>query len=424
MSGEDGTTTANADRNRLERLYAMVDQIDLCLELSKKVFHLGRPHFSDSGLTASLAASAEGRPLFMFNRKFFDGLGPCELAFVLLHEATHWAFLHHLRRQERLPAIWNVACDLVANQFLLHCVGFSKVSDSGFRKFLRSAITFEAVRLCLPRKWPYLTAEEVYELLEKDFQDVLKTAPGLVACDEHVWSLVDVEGTPQAEQNEELTAQVQAVFREGTPAWGDLSLGELRAIGEAVEPAGVNWDAILANRIASCITLAFEQRWAPPNRKTAWLYPQVLLPSDQELEKVQSSILLAIDASGSISDDVLTRLLGLARSVPRDRVELAAISFDQTAYPLDIWAKDPQVLGGGGTSFEAVELFATQLTRYPDLIVTLTDGHAPRPTVRHPDRWFWLLTERGTSEKVEGIGCWCRINEIASDNPDDTAIPS
>ena len=61
--------------------------------------------------------------------------------------------------------------------------------------------------------------------------------------------------------------------------------------------------------------------------------------------------------------------------------------------------------------------------RYPDLIVVLTDGHAPRPTVRHPDRWFWLLTERGTSEKVEGIGCWCCINEIASDTPDDTAIP-
>jgi predicted metal-dependent peptidase len=104
-------------------------------------------------------------------------------------------------------------------------------------------------------------------------------------------------------------------------------------------------------------------------------------------------------------------------------VKLTAISFDRTAYPLDIREKVPQILGGGGTSFDVIELFATQLARYPDLIVVLTDGHAPRPTVLHPDRWFWLLTERGTSERVDGIGCWCRINEIASDNPDEMAIP-
>jgi hypothetical protein len=174
------TKVDRSDRGRLDRFYGMLDQFDLCGELSKRVFQLGRPHFSDSGSTASLAVSAEGKPLFRFNRTFFDSLGPCELGFVLLH---------HLRRKDRLLAIWNIACDLVVNYFLLHHVGFGKMTDPRFRKFLRSAITFESLSVSSPRRRPHLTAEEVYELLNKDFQRVLKAAPDVVACDEHAWAL-------------------------------------------------------------------------------------------------------------------------------------------------------------------------------------------------------------------------------------------
>jgi predicted metal-dependent peptidase len=416
-------TIEPTDQARLDRFYQVLDQFDLCGELAKRVFHLGQPCFADAGSTASLVVSAEGKPLFLFNRRFFDSLGPHALAFVLLHEAAHWAFLHHLRRQERLPTVWNIAADLVVNQFLLRCVGFGKIADPDFLRFLDTAVLFENLNLCAPTQSARLTAEEAYDLLNKNLKHALGSAPRLAACDEHAWSLEEAEGSSQVEQIEELITQIQETFREFVPSWGDHALGDMRTIGGVVEPTRLNWDLVLSNRIASCIMLAFEQRWAPPNRKIAWLYPEVLLPSDQEIEKAQSYVLLAIDASGSISNTVLTRLLGLARGIPPDRVELAAISFDTTSYSLDIWAKDPQIRGGGGTSFDAIESFATKLPRYPDLIVVLTDGHAPRPTVRHPDLWFWLLTERGTPEKVEGIGCWCRISEIASDNPDDTAIP-
>jgi predicted metal-dependent peptidase len=189
----------------------------------------------------------------------------------------------------------------------------------------------------------------------------------------------------------------------------------MRAVGKVVEPIHMDWDLVLLNRIASILTLAFEQRWAPPNRKTAWLYPEVLLPSDREIEKVQSSILLAIDASGSITEAVLTRLLGLARSIPQDRVDIKSISFDTDAYPFEIWGMEPEILGGGGTSFDAIEAFAAKLSHYPDLIVVLTDGFAPRPNVQHPDRWFWLITQGGSSQNIQGIGGWCLIRDPMTD---------
>ena len=411
------------DEGRLTRFYRELDRFDLCGELAKRVFHLGQPCFVDTGSTASLVVSPEGRPLFLFNRRFFDRLEPHALAFVLLHEAAHWAFHHHLRRQERLPMVWNIAADLVVNQFLLRCVGFDKIGDPDFLKFLGTAILFENMNLCAPSQFARLTAEEAYDLLNKDLKHVLGSTRRLTACDEHAWSLEETEGSSQAGQIEGLITQIQEAFRECVPSWGNQALGDMRTVGGAVEPARLNWDLVLSNRIASCIMLAFEQRWAPPNRKIAWLYPEVLLPSDQEIEKSRSSVLLAIDASGSISNTVLTRLLGLARSIPPDRVELAAISFDTTTYSLDIWAKAPQIRGGGGTSFGAIESFATRLPRYPDLIVVLTDGYASRPTVRHPARWFWLVTPRGTSRNIRGIGAWQVIRELGTGDVCPSSIP-
>ena len=406
------------DQGRLDRFYQVLDQFDLCGELAKRVFYLGQPCFADTGTTASLVVSPEGKPLFLFNRRFFDGLGTHALAFVLLHEAAHWAFQHHLRRQERLPPVWNIAADLVVNEFLLRCVGFDKIRDPDFLKFLGTAVLFENLNICAPRLFSCLTAEKAYDLLNKNLKMVLETGTHLTACDEHAWSLEDAEGNSLAGQIKELVSQIQDSFYECIPSWGNHALGEMRLVAEITEPAPLNWDLVLSNRITSIVTLAYEQRWAPPNRRVAWLYPEVLLPAEHEIEKVQSSALLAIDASGSISGTVLTRLLGLARSIPQDRVEMKAISFDTISYAFDIWAKEPKILGGGGTSFGAIEVFASKLPRYPDLIIVLTDGFAHRPKVQHPDRWFWLITPNGSSQNIQGIGNWCRIQEVKTDDSD------
>jgi predicted metal-dependent peptidase len=405
------TPARPSDRQRIRRLYRAVDHAP-CPELAKQVYYLGRPRFAESCSTASLATIGDGQTLFLFNRDFFDALGPDALVFVLLHEALHYAFRHHLRRGRRMAAAWNVACDLVVNEFLIRRLGFADVADEGFREFLASAVTFENVRVAEADDRLHLTAEEVYERLKNDVTTSLMSATRANACDEHAWAQDDPEAPMPRELVEEFVDLVQGALRDCAAGWGDEPLGELRAIRDALQPARLNWDVILSRRIASCVKLAYEQRWAPPGRKIAWLFPSVLLPAEHEIEKLHASILLAIDASGSILHDVLDRLLRIARGVPPDRVELTAISFDTAAYGLDVWADPPQVRGGGGTSFDAIEQFAAARPRYPDLVVVLTDGYAPRPTVSHPDRWFWLITRQGTADQVQGIGRCCRIEEL------------
>lgn len=462
-------TFCQTDARRIERLYNAVERFEYSPELAKRVYHIGVPYFTDSISTASLTVTEKGKPVFSFNRTFFDGLGQTELVFVVLHEVLHFVFCHHLRCHDRLPALWNIATDIVVNAFLLQKIGFAEVSSRSFQKFLESAITFANLPI-MPTsdRLLSLTAEEVYDLLAENLQGILGKASNLKACDEHIWlgsgtdsgseqgkssdenlegieelsdsegggehipSEPDTDGGP--EQNEtldedlqtvkagseqsdlldELAEQAQRVFRDWLPGWGNTPSGELRAIGEIDKSSGIDWDYILSRRIASCIQPASEQRWAPPNRKIAWLYPDVLLPAEHQVEQCQTSVLMAIDSSGSITRSVLDRLLSVARSIPTDRVELTTISFDTRVYPVDIWQNVPAIRGGGGTSFKTIENFARQSSRYPDLIVVLTDGHARRPTVQRPERWFWLITEHGTTKHIKGIGRYCKINCINS----------
>lgn len=470
-------TSCQTDAQRTELLYAAVERFEYSSELSRRVYHLGTPRFTDSIPTASLTMTENGKPVFSFNRVFFDSLGQIALVFVLLHETLHFVFCHHLRCHDRLPALWNIATDLVTNAFLLQKVGFAKISSRSFQKFLESAITLANLPIApTSNQLLNLTAEEVYDLLAENLQGVLGKASSLNACDEHIWlesnaegdsgqckspdeNLEGVEnsedgssepdagsvseqdetldgdlqsgqeglsnlegggeedssgfsaeaGSEQSDPLDELAERAQRVFRDWLPGWGNAPSGELRAIGEIDKLSNVDWDYILSRRIASCIQLVLEERWAPPNRKIAWLYPDVLLPAEHQVEQCQTSVLMAIDSSGSITRSVLDRLLSVARSIPTDRVELTTISFDTWVYPVDIWQNVPAIRGGGGTSFKTIENFAQQSSRYPDLIVVLTDGLAPRPTVQHPQRWFWIITQCGTTRHIEGIGRYCIV---------------
>jgi predicted metal-dependent peptidase len=59
-------------------------------------------------------AAVDGTKLY-YNPDFIDRLADDELLFVLSHEAAHCANLHHTRRKDRDPELWNVAADYVIN---------------------------------------------------------------------------------------------------------------------------------------------------------------------------------------------------------------------------------------------------------------------------------------------------------------------
>jgi predicted metal-dependent peptidase len=425
---------AIAQAQRMDRLYRVVEASRIGGELIKRIYHLGSPNFCSICPTACIKLETAGRVVFTFNPEFFDQLDDDQLIFVLLHESLHFALGHPRRRQDRLPVLWNIATDLVVNQFLLDRVGFSKNRSPGWRMFLSTAVTFENLGWSGGPKTENMTAEEAYELLEANLPQVQAAGAKLQACDDHLWSEGD-GGSPEeadacgkngcqnkrdrlqndedpvADKFDDIEELLNQIFTYWMPGWSPHGSGEVRQV-LGVDPPEVDWERILVRRVQGAIQMGLEQRWAPPNRKIAWMFPSVLLPSDRELDRPVVSVLLALDASGSISPETLGRFMAIARTIPPGRAELATIVFDTVAYEADPTPPLRSVPGGGGTSFQCIEDHANGLSAYPGLIVVLTDGHAPRPSVRHPDRWFWLITEGGTRESIEGVGANCRIADV------------
>jgi predicted metal-dependent peptidase len=137
--------------------------------------------------------------------------------------------------------------------------------------------------------------------------------------------------------------------------------------------------------------------WSVPNRKAMAIYPDVIVPS-YEPESWNVRVLMAIDSSGSVSD----QFLGVARSVANQHLpgtRMRMISFDTQTYEVEPGSLS--LKGGGGTDAQAVERYIQkELPGYPDYIFIFTDGYTPQPELQHPARWIWLLPPFGSDSYI------------------------
>ena len=63
-------------------------------------------------------AATDGKHLF-YNTQFFNALSNKEIEFVIAHEILHCVFDHIIRREDRDPEIYNIACDYIVNNTLV-----------------------------------------------------------------------------------------------------------------------------------------------------------------------------------------------------------------------------------------------------------------------------------------------------------------
>ncbi len=94
--------------------------------------------------------ATDGKNIY-FYPEFVMGCTEEELQGVLVHEALHVVYEHPLRRGNRHPKVWNIACDYVINAYLywdLHL----QLPMGGL----------------LDHKYKGMTAEKVYQILVND----------------------------------------------------------------------------------------------------------------------------------------------------------------------------------------------------------------------------------------------------------------
>ena len=150
-----------------------------------------------------------------------------------------------------------------------------------------------------------------------------------------------------------------------------------RLVDDLIEPK-INWRDLLQQNIQSCITDDFT--WMRPNRKH--MYGGIFLPTLDKDDTID--IAIAIDMSGSISDDMAKDFLSEVYGIMQmyNDFTISVLCFDTQVYNFQKFTKDSaddllayECKGGGGTEFMAFWKYWMDEQIEPKKAVIFTDGY-------------------------------------------------
>lgn len=371
----------------------------------------------------------------VFDPSFADSLSDGELRFVFLHEIMHCVLDHCVRGHSLDHEIYNTACDIVVNSFILEAMGIDDYTVDA------SPVMHLAPDGLEGRVY---TAEEVYRMLAagKDEDDAgMAPLSGMEGTyipgeagdgrkgndsgggntrgvrggssstrgdpgDEADKDGPDKDGSGSTDRDPPPDYAIidthepwDGVTEEDSdaPLWQQRILEASRSCGSGSGiPAGIrrhiaqlersprtNWKQLLHDYIQN---KKCDYTFSSPDRRYSG---DIIMPSFIETDEgMIEKLWLLIDTSGSISDSALTAALQeIVLAMEQTGGMTGRLSFfdDQVSTPEpfetaeDIMSKRP--VGGGGTSFYAIfdYLAIDPADEPPSLILILTDGYADFP---------------------------------------------
>lgn len=300
---------------------------------------------------------------FEYRHDYMAALDDEQSLFALCNAALHEALSHTLRRGNRSPWLWEMACDYAINALLI---------EGGFSP--PPAITYD-------KRFGNLSAEEIYAELALEFLDQEQS-------DRDSDERRDDEGP-----DEKLSrAQRERRMRE--------ALAKDDPLGDAV-------DRLLGNRPAATIDWRSELRDAvgghyisdyaliPPSKKL--LYAGVYLPG---VHSRHLELAIAIDSSGSVDEALLGQFIAEIESI----IELFG------SYAIDLIACDDRIRshekfergeaitytlsGGAGTDFRPVFELIESWIAHPKVLLYFTDLDGVFPLYEPPYEVLWISPHR------------------------------
>ena len=338
-----------------------------------------------------------------YNPEYIDRLSLDQVQFVLAHEALHCALSHFARRQHRVRARWDIACDLAINPLLIKD-GLKPppgiLLNSGFEDMM---------------------AEEIYPYITDDMEDETH--------DEHFYSDDEQDGggsgaSPQERDGGGGEPQEQEDGG-GSSASGPQPLNESEREQLAVQwrqrLAGAAQQALQAGKLGANMARLVEHLLQPqlPWRMLLARYMTAVArddysyqrPSRREgeaifpsLKSAQVDVVVALDTSGSVTDTEMQEFVSEIDAIKGQmRARLTLHACDAELSPAGPWEYEPWeefslptgLSGGGGTRFTPVFEWLDREGRRPDLLVYFTDAEGEFPKTEPGYPVLWLVKGRG-----------------------------
>lgn len=311
-----------------------------------------------------------------YHPDFVDELDDQEMLFLTAHEVMHVAFMHLTRRNQRDPALWNLACDYVINQHLVD----DKVGKVIGGAMLDKALFYRGQGL----------ADKIYDLLKQDGVD--GGQPGSGNGRGSLDNMKDAPGVSDPAKLAEMEARTkERVARAAASARGagQLSDGMARLVEQALEPV-VNWRDVLARFVVRAKGKS-NRTYARPNRRFA--NSSLIMPSSYGEQ--MGEMVYAVDCSGSINDKVLAAFQAEAQQLQEDTQPklIHVIYFDHDICGYEVFGPDEPVTlspkGGGGTAFSPIfkEIEKREIDAVCCVVVTDLDCYDFGPQPDYPVLW-------------------------------------
>ena len=271
------------------------------------------PHVEDNSIPTMATDGAK----VLYNKDFVLSIQEPEIDFTRIHELFHKIMKHHLRIGNRNPTIWNFACDFVINPKV------EELSYHGQHGNKSHVITMPKGGLYDP-KYKGKTEEWVYNDLEKNY-DVVEMDGGGYKLSPKDGKGDDImpqgwgDFKPSTKSTEEQAIESQEIDQQ---IMSNASL--LRDIGQdspsfvkdlldKIKQSKVEWQDVLRRFIGGDNSEDYSFRRV--HRKTYHSYG-MFAPSSEKIGV--GDIVVAIDSSGSVSQDELSQFLGEIQAINED----------------------------------------------------------------------------------------------------------
>lgn len=314
----------------------------------------------------------------VFKPEFLEGLSDGEVDFVMMHEILHTVLQHCLRGDPDDPERYNIAADIVVNSNIM-------LENGGDPGSITLSKYGESMHLAPDGKEGYLyTAEEVYEMLPPTKKN---GRPISGRWDDHSrWGKSKESGILRDAWVKRFAEACEAIsVRDPSNARGMLPLFAKRWFEKLTVPQ-VDWRSVLNEFVQKEIN---DYSFLPPDRR--FQDSPFFLPDFNEKGGADAveNILFMIDASGSVSDKMMTAAYSEIKGAIEQfngRLRGWLGFFDAAVIEPKPFSSMEEFLaikpgGGGGTNFHIIFEYVAQHMREnpPVSIVVLTDGYAPFP---------------------------------------------
>ncbi len=335
----------------------------------------------------------------IYNPEFLDSLPEDQIKGVLKHEFYHLIFEHVTsRKPEGVPhKTWNIAADLAINSHLVgELPAFACMPGVG---------PFENLPRHRSAEWylKHITDDQVDQCGEgagdSEAAEGGEPKPGSGQLDDHSgWDdKADSPAQEAAKQmaKERLKQAMKEAAQEASKSpngWGSIGGDLKKDILKKLETK-VDWKKVLRYFIKTSQRANKSSTVRRINKRYAYIHPGKKV-------KRQAKIAIAIDQSGSVSDDMLEKFFGELNKLSK-LAAFTVIPFDTSVDEKLVYewkqgkAHKAERVMCGGTCFDAPTEYVNKRGDF-DGVIILTDMEAPAPKRCKAQR-MWMTDEQGAS---------------------------